>query len=101
MPGIASIKGENDRKKPGYQVPAYIDEVTEVTSSVGGNGHFPLFTSFTARENARNGLLRKPPRPPGRAGRYDFTQRAVPSETPLLIWFIFIIKPRPSKEPGF
>ncbi len=47
------------------------------------NGHFRLFAVLTASENARNGLLRKPPRTRGKAARYDFTQRAAPSETPL------------------
>ena len=60
-----------------------IDKVSADTLSVRRNGHVRLVTSFPAGEHAWNGLLRKPPRPSGTAARYDFTQRAVPSETPL------------------
>ena len=74
-------------KKAGRKTTCFlnVDKVSADTLSFRRNGPVRLVTSFPAGEQARNELLRNSPHTPGRAWRYDFTQRAMSSETPF--WF--------------
>ena len=63
--------------------PQRVKKVPSAHFATEGRWAFSLVRKLTVSENARNELLRNSPRPPGKAVRYDFSQRAVPSETPL------------------